>query len=215
MGNEAGVSRTKMGFQTGYIKRFQTKSKNQTGKKVRYMAKDGTRRGGARAGAGRKPKALTDKINEGISATIMELPETPTMEGVDVPPVKDYLKTKQKNGKDLCAAEVFEETWKWLKERGCDRLVSTQLVEQYAMSVSRWIQCEECISEFGFLAKHPTTGNAIASPYVSMSQQYMKQVNQVWYQIYQIVKENCSVEWQGATPQDDVMERLLRTRSGS
>jgi len=178
------------------------------------MAKDGTRRGGARAGAGRKPKALADKINEGISATIIELPETPTMEGVDVPPVKDYLKTKQKNGKDLCAAEVFEETWKWLKERGCDRLVSTQLVEQYAMSVSRWIQCEECISEFGFLAKHPTTGNAIASPYVSMSQQYMKQVNQVWYQIYQIVKENCSVEWQGATPQDDVMERLLRTRNG-
>ena len=51
------------------------------------MAKDGTRRGGARAGAGRKPKALTDKINEGISATIIELPETPTMEGVDVPPV--------------------------------------------------------------------------------------------------------------------------------
>lgn len=179
------------------------------------MAKDGTRRGGARAGAGRKPKALTDKINEGISATIIELPETPTMEGVDVPPVKDYLKTKQKRGKDLCAAEVFEEAWKWLKARGCDRLVSTQLVEQYAMSVSRWIQCEECISEYGFLAKHPTTGNAIASPYVAMSQQYMKQVNQVWYQIYQIVKENCSVEWQGATPQDDVMERLLRTRNGS
>lgn len=44
------------------------------------MAKVGTRRGGARAGAGRKPKALTDKINEGISATIIELPETPTME---------------------------------------------------------------------------------------------------------------------------------------
>src|SRR5699024_10508989 len=62
--------------------------------------------------------------------------------------------------------------------------------------------------------KHPTTGNAIASPYVSMSQQYMKQVNQIWYQFYQVVKENCSVEWQGSTPQDDVMERLLRARGG-
>lgn len=30
------------------------------------MAKDGTRRGGARVGAGRKPKALTDKINEAL-----------------------------------------------------------------------------------------------------------------------------------------------------
>ena len=70
------------------------------------------------------------------------------------------------------------------------------------------------ISEFGFLAKHPTTGAAIASPYVSMSQNYMKQVNNLWYQIFQIVKENCSSEFTGATPQDDVMERLLRTRKG-
>ena len=115
-------------------------------------------------------------------------------------------------GKDLCAEEVYKETWLWLKERGCERLVNQQLIEQYAMSVSRWIQCEQCISEYGFLAKHPTTGNAIASPYVAMSQTYMKQVNQVWYQIFQVVKENCSVEWQGSTPQDDVMERLLRTR---
>ena len=34
-----------------------------------------------------------------------------------------------------------------------------------------------------------------------MSQNYMKQVNQIWYQIYQVVKENCSVEFSGNTPQ--------------
>ena len=33
------------------------------------------------------------------------------------------------------------------------------------MAISRWIQCEECITKYGFLAKHPTTGNAIPSPY--------------------------------------------------
>jgi hypothetical protein len=88
------------------------------------------------------------------------------------------------------------------------------MVEQYAMSVSRWIQCEEIVSSTGFLAKHPTTGAAIASPYVTMSQSYMKQTNYCWMQIYQIVKENCSVEFQGNTPQDDVMERLLRARKG-
>ena len=59
-----------------------------------------------------------------------------------------------------------------------------------------------------------TTGAAIASPYVSMSQSYMKQTNYCWMQIYQIVKENCSVEFSGNTPQDDVMERLLRARKG-
>lgn len=65
-----------------------------------------------------------------------------------------------------------------MKTAACT-LVPAQLIEQYAMSVSRWIQCEEYITEFGFLAKHPTTGNAMPSPYVAMSQTYMKQVNNI------------------------------------
>lgn len=180
------------------------------------MAKDGTNRGGQRVGAGRKPKALADKIAVGqaTNAQVMVLPEPVTIEGIDMPPVKEYLKATQKSGKDLCAESVYRDTWLWLKERGCENLVNTQLIEQYAMSVSRWIQCEECISEYGFLAKHPTTGNAIASPYVAMSQTYMKQVNQTWYQIYQVVKENCSVDFGGSNPQDDLMERLLSARKG-
>ncbi len=176
------------------------------------MAKDGTRRGGARAGAGRKPKALVDKIDEGESAKVMELPVASSLNGNDMPTVKDYLKAKQCEGKSLCAEEVYKETWNWLKERECVQLVNLQLVEQYALSAARWIQCEECVSEFGLLAKHPTTGNAIASPYVSMAQNYMKQTNQIWFQIYQVVKENCSAEYSGNTPQDDVMERLLKSR---
>lgn len=178
------------------------------------MAKDGTARGGSRYGAGRKAKPLVDRVMAGESAKAIELPEPPVIEGESVPPIKEYLTAKQRTGKDLCAADVYKDTWKWLKDRGCERLVNTQLIEQYAMSVSRWIQCEECISEYGFLAKHPTTGNAIASPYVAMSQQYMKQVNQIWYQIFQVVKENCSQPFSGNTPQDDVMERLLMTRKG-
>lgn len=174
------------------------------------MAKDGTNRGGARSGSGRKAKPLIDKINEGkIKPTKLEAAE---FEGTDMPPIKEYLKAKQKNGKDLVAEEVYKETWLWLKEKGCERLVSTQLLEQYAMSVSRWIQCQEAISEFGFLAKHPTTGAATTSPYVKMSQDFLKQVNQVWFQIFQIVKENSLAGYGGSNPQDDLMERLLNKR---
>lgn len=79
------------------------------------------------------------------------------------------------------------------------------------MSVTRWIQCETAISEYGFLAKHPTTGSAISSPYVVMSRGYMKQIDQCRYQIFQIVKENSFSEYQGAGPQNDLMERLLKT----
>ena len=55
------------------------------------MAKDGTNRGGARPGAGRKPKALTEKISEGKAAAV--LMEPASLEGAEVPPVKDFLKS--------------------------------------------------------------------------------------------------------------------------
>lgn len=199
------------------------KKRNQTGyyppqRKVITLAKDGTMRGGPRTGSGRKSKALAEKLEAGNpggrTLTVMELPDTTDLNGADMPEPKSYMSDRQKNGEEFDAVEVFQETWKWLQERGCEQLVSAQLIRNYAMSVSRWIQCERALSEYGFLAKHPTTGAAIASPYVSMSQNYMKQVNNLWYQIFQIVKENCAAEFSGSTPQDDVMERLLRTRKG-
>ena len=60
------------------------------------MAKDGTNRGGARVGSGRKAKALTEKMSAGQSAKVIELPEPPVFKGEDVPPVKQYLTSKQK-----------------------------------------------------------------------------------------------------------------------
>ena len=102
---------------------------------------------------------------------------------------QDRASNVQKDGKALVAEDIYKETWEWLAERGCASLVSPQLLERYAMSVARWIQCEEAVTEFGFLAKHPTTGSAIQSPYVAMSQNFMSQTNRLWMEIYQIVKE--------------------------
>ena len=102
-----------------------------------------------------------------LSITLDRKEKTTTREEVEA----------HRDGKDLLAVEVYTETWNWLSERNCATLISTQIIEQYAMAISRWIQCEECITEYGFLAKHPTTGNAIPSPYVSMSQSFSKQAN--------------------------------------
>ncbi len=241
--------------------------------------------GGARIGAGQKKKALSERIVEGNPGkrklTVMEFTDTADLQGEKMPPPRDYLAARQKNGKELLAvevyertwtwlhergcahlipaqileqyamaisrwiqceeciteygflakhpttgnaipspyvsmsqSEVYERTWTWLHERGCAHLIPAQILEQYAMAISRWIQCEECITEYGFLAKHPTTGNAIPSPYVSMSQSFSKQANNLWFQIYQVVRENCSTEYKGATPHDDMMERLLSARRG-
>jgi DNA modification methylase len=124
------------------------------------MAKDGTNCGGARIGAGQKKKPLADKILEGNPGRrklmVMEFTDAAELEGESMPPPRDYLAAKQKNGKTTLAVEIYEKTWQWLKERRCVHLIPAQLIEQYAQSVARWIQCEECITEFGFLAKHPT-----------------------------------------------------------
>ena len=48
------------------------------------MAKDGTMRGGARVGSGRKSKALTEKIGSGLAASVIELPEPEEISGEDV-----------------------------------------------------------------------------------------------------------------------------------
>ena len=104
------------------------------------MAKDGTNRGGPRPGTGPKKKALIDKINDGTADGEKILPQPADIEGYDIPPVKDYLKAKQKSGKGLCAEDVFIATYKWLKNCGFEKLVTLQQIEQYAMSVSRWIQ---------------------------------------------------------------------------
>ena len=69
------------------------------------MAKDGSNRGGARTGAGRKKKALADKVAEGKADNLLVLPTT-NFSGVEMPPPKEYLKAPQKNGQENCAAEI-------------------------------------------------------------------------------------------------------------
>lgn len=173
-------------------------------------------RGGARPGAGRKKKSVSEKTKK-AEAEIKELKviDIQAISNVEMPKPRDFLSTKQKNNEKLQAIEIYEETWNWLKAVGCTALISPQLLERYAMCAARWIQCEEMTSKFGYLSKHPTTGNPIPSPYINIGINYMNQANRLWSEIYQIVKENSSAEPNGKNSQDDLMERLLRARKGS
>jgi hypothetical protein len=172
--------------------------------------------GGARTGSGNKKKALSDKIlggNPGKRKLVtMQFNNITELEGVNTPEPKEYLSAKQRDGKELIAREIYAVTWDWLSKRNCANLINPQLIEQYAIAVARTIQCEEAISTYGFLSKHPTSGNPIQSPYVAIAQTYLKQANNIWFLIYQVVKENCTTEFTGNTPADDVMEKLLSSR---
>ena len=93
-----------------------------------------------------------------------------------------------------------------------EQTTNIELVEQYSVAFARWKQCEQAITKFGFLGRHPTVNQSmIQSPFVAMSHSYQKQTSQLWFQIYSIIKENCSVD-AGFNAGDDPMESLLRSR---
>lgn len=76
------------------------------------MAKDGTCCGGARAGAGRKSKALADKLAEGNprkhELTVIEFKNMEGLKGEDMPKPSRMLSAKQKDGKKLPAADIYK-----------------------------------------------------------------------------------------------------------
>ena len=151
--------------------------------------------------AGAKPGPLGEKLVAGRPATRLEDPlnepfdfagndncDGAMLAGETMPEPSDYLSEIQRDGKPLGADLVYRETWQRLDQRGCSQFVAPRLIEVYAQAFARYVQCEQAISKFGLLGKHPTTGAAIASPFVAMSQSFGKQANVYWYEIYEIVR---------------------------
>jgi len=185
------------------------------------LSKDNTHRGGARVGAGRKKKSLNEKILEGRLKKDDEIlnyfekngQELLENEAVVMPSVRDYLSEHQKDGTDFEAANIFKETYEWLNKYGVAEIINPMLVEQYSLVTARYIQCEKAINTYGLIGKK--NNNAVQSPFVVMSQNYMKQSNLLWIEIFQIVKENSTLDVGKKNPEEDMMEMILRKRGGN
>ena len=100
---------------------------------------------GPKPGSGGRPKkALADKIAAGNPGkrplTVIDFKDSAAdLEGQVMPKPSEFLSATQKDGSTLCAAEIYENVWNWLSERGCAAIVNPQLIERYAMSSARWI----------------------------------------------------------------------------
>ena len=138
---------------------------------------------GEKLAAGRPATRLEDPLNEPFDFAGNDIGDGAVRAGETMPEPSDYLSEIQRDGKPLGADLVYRETWQWLDQRGCSQFVAPRLIEVYAQAFARYVQCEQAISKFGLLGKHPTTGAAIASPFVAMSQSFGKQANVYWYEI--------------------------------
>ena len=90
---------------------------------------------GPKPGTGGRPKkAIADKIADGNPGrrplTVIDFGDSAAdLEGQEMPKPSEFLSARQKDGSTLCAAEIYENVWKWLAERGCAALVSPQLID--------------------------------------------------------------------------------------
>ena len=167
--------------------------------------------GGARAGAGRKKmpemqKKLYGKAPKKSNGKNLKGAE---LIPCDCPEPHSYMTMSTKNASENLSRQIYDEVYAWLKIRKCEHLVQPQLIEQYALSYARYSQAETAIHQFGLLAKNQNSGNAEPSPFIEISQTYIKQSQNIWLSIYATVKETCAQYSGENAPEDDIMEQLL------
>lgn len=175
------------------------------------MSADGTLRGiGHKSHVGRKHKSLEEKILEGkVKPPIETEVAMPQLEAVSVPEPRKFLEETQRGEIELKSREVYDKMYAWLIEMRCEKFVSQDLIELYSQSYGRYMQVESMISATGFLAKHPTTGAPMTSPYVQISDMYSKQVERVHATIEAIVREHCPSGYKPFDVKFSVMEEIL------
>lgn len=161
------------------------------------MAKDGTRRGGARAGAGRKKKQKPESPEKIIQAADLSDARE------NFPQFNRVLYGAQGGHALTDAEDVYYSVYAFARENGADKRLPKELVELFAVTYCRWTQAETEITANGFTSPHPTTGADCKSPLVEVSNLYSKQAQNYWYSIWSIVKDG------EADTAGDEMEGLL------
>ncbi len=121
---------------------------------------------------------------------------------------REYLTAEQKTGDSLIAESVYLEIVDWLKSRGSAGTIPKTLIEQFAMTSSRFAYCEDQLSKHGLLSRNPATGEPMPNPYHKMALDYCKQANQLWSQI-KSVADNLHAVNRADNPAD-AMEQILR-----
>lgn len=159
---------------------------------------------GPKPGTGGRPKkALYDNLMDGNPG---KRPLTTLGENVNhstqdlMPP--DYIKDIPR------AVEFFNRVVDWLKDTGCLGYIFPENIGEYALTKYRWWYCADK-NKKGLLAAHPTTGLPMKSPYAELELQYLRTANDLWSGIWEIVKENSTVEFRTDNPNEDIMEALL------
>ena len=145
-------------------------------------------KGGPRPYSG-APKKMVEWETLPTPQMLRAAPETPR----PMPEVKDWMVAAQENGEELTAASIYAELDEWMRMYHAYAAVPPLLLQQYAMCVARWVQAEQALSKYGLLALKADK-SAMESPYAKVGREYLKQANNLWYSINQLIAKSGVIE---------------------
>lgn len=116
---------------------------------------------------------------------------------------------------ELQAAQIYAEISAWLALHHFREYTPEHALQMYSMALARWIQAEEAVSRTGFLAKHPTTGAPMTSPYVTMSLEYQRQAQNAWWTIYNMIKDATDGKAKVEEPSNSLLDLLKQKKEAT
>lgn len=160
--------------------------------------------GGYRPNAGRPKKSATEKILNGNPGK-RKIEVLEFEEGTELPN-KPATWLSQK------AKEIWNDVYEWLNKIGCKKGILPCNLDEYAHCKSRWLECEQAVTTHGILVKNDK-GKPVQNPCIVMAQQYLRQTNEVWNKIYVVVRDTKLSNYDDNSPNNDIMENILRGKS--
>lgn len=105
------------------------------------------------------------------------------------------------------AMDIYGQTLEWVISTGCEKFVPKQLIEDFAFTRRSYLESEYMNKKLGRLVQ-----GGKQSPYVKTALEYLKQTTAFYREIWSIVAQNSTKDYDGKTSQDNMFLRLLAER---
>jgi len=168
--------------------------------------------GGARKGAGRKPKPLAEKLATGNPGhRPLKKMEFTGKGGTRRPEPPEYLNLLEKKTKGIpVPAEIFMDTVHYLEPSECLNIIPTELIADYAMAKYYLICAQYELSRTATVSKNDKNEFTITS-FTEAMLKLQKNVLQTWEPIWEIVSRNS--ERLITNPEQDLIAMIIGGRS--
>lgn len=163
--------------------------------------------GGKRAGAGRKPKSLSEKLLDGNPGKreikINKFPVKNSIISVKkcAKNIPEYIDMAAKEGGDElpAASDIFKFISDFAVSSGCENLIASFLLEDFAFLRRSYLECEYMNKKLGRIVSKKR------SPYTVMALDYHKAMMSVYNQIWNIISRNTETKYES---KNDFFEML-------